>query len=160
MARIRAFSSIALALGLGLMAGCGRLQPADGVVKVDGVAVKDGMVWFHPVGGGRPASAKIMEDGSFVLCYEKPGDGLPVGDYKVVIVADVFKEGKKTKAQEMDEANMKRQGINDTSTLTGGVLIHLVPPEYNNLETTPLTQKVESASGSQHFVYDIATKKK
>src|SRR5262245_59539572 len=91
---------------------CGpKLQPAGGKVLVNGGPVTEGTVMFYPVAKGRPATARIMGDGSFTLSYEKPGDGLPPGEYKVVIVADVFQPGVKTKQQEYDEANLKRQGI-------------------------------------------------
>ena len=69
-------------------------------------------------------------------------------------------EGRKTAAQEYDEANLKRQGIQDTSTNAGGILIHVVPPEYNDVTTTPLTQTVAISSSPQHFVFDISSKKK
>lgn len=127
---------------------------------VDGAAVKEGTIMFYPVNKGRPATARILEDGSFTLSYQRPGDGLPVGEYKVVIVADIWKEGKKTRQQEYDEANLKRQGITDTSTLTGGTLIHVVPPEYNDISTTPLTQTVARSASPQQFVYDIPSKGK
>jgi hypothetical protein len=127
---------------------------------VDGTPVKEGTIMFYPLSKGRPATARILEDGSFTLSYERPGDGLPVGDYKVVIVADIWKEGKKTKEQEYDEANPKRQGIVDTTTLTGGTLIHVVPPEYNDINTTPLIQTVASSSSPQQFLYDIPSKRK
>jgi len=142
-------------------AGCGtKLQPAGGRVLVDGNPVKEGTIMFCPVNKGRPATARIMEDGSFTLSFARPGDGLPVGDYRVVIVADIWVEGKKSRAQEYDEANIKRQGIVDTSTQTGGTLIHVVPPEYNDIGTTPLTQTVATSNEPQHFVYDIPSKKK
>lgn len=142
-------------------AGCGtRLQPAGGKVLVDGVPVREGTVMFYPVGGGRPATARIVEDGSFTLSYERPGDGLPAGEYKVAVVADVWKEGRKTREQEYDEANLRRQGIVDTSALTGGTLIHVVPPEYNDISTTPLTQTVAGSGLPQQFVFDIPSKKK
>jgi hypothetical protein len=150
-----------LAATLMACVGCGsNLQPAGGKVLVDGVPVNEGTIMFYPVTKGRPATARIMEGGSFTLSYERPGDGLPVGDYKVVIVADIWKAGKKTKQQEYDEANLKRQGIVDTSTLTGGTLIHVVPPVYNDISTTPLTQTVASSSSPQQFVYDIPPKGK
>jgi hypothetical protein len=142
-------------------AGCGaRLQPAGGKVLVNGVPVREGTVMFYPVNGGRPATARIMEDGSFTLAYQRPGDGLPPGEYKVAIVADVWKEGRKTREQIYDEANMKRQGIADASTLSGGTLIHVVPPEYNDIGTTPLTQTVASSGSAQEFVFDIPYKGK
>ncbi|HTK74206.1 MAG TPA: hypothetical protein VL371_03050 [Gemmataceae bacterium] len=151
----------ALAAALTVLAGCGsRLQPAGGKILVDGNPVKEGTVMFYPVKQGRPATARILEDGSFTLSFERPGDGLPPGEYRVVIVADIWKEGQKTAAQAYDEANLKRQGIQDTSTNAGGILIHVVPPEYNDIATTPLTQKVESSREPQQFVYDIQSKKK
>jgi hypothetical protein len=150
-----------LAAALAASAGCGtKLQPAGGRVLVDGNPVTEGTIMFCPVNKGRPATARIMEDGSFTLSFARPGDGLPPGDYRVVIVADIWKEGPKTKAQEYDEANMKRQGIVDTSTQAGGTLIHVVPPIYNDINTTPLTQTVVKSSEPQHFVYDIPYKKK
>jgi hypothetical protein len=161
MTRTRGFIGCLFATLLVACVGCGvKLQPAGGKVLVDGKPVQEGTIMFCPTAKGRPATARILEDGSFTLSFEKPGDGLPLGDYRVVIVADVWKEGKKTKAQELDEANMKRQGIIDTSTLTGGTLIHVVPPEYNDITTTPLTQTVSSSSTPQHFVFDIHTKNK
>ena len=149
------------AAALAACLGCGSgLQPAGGKVLVGGTPVKGGSVMFYPASKGRPATARILEDGSFTLSYERPGDGLPVGEYKVVIVADVWKEGKKTRQQEYDEANLKRQGIVDTSTLSGGTLIHVVPAEYNDISTTPLTQTVASSGSPQHFVYNIPSKGK
>jgi hypothetical protein len=147
------------AAALAACVGCGtRLQPAGGKVLVDGKPVKGGTIMFYPVNKGRPASARILEDGSFALSYERPDDGLPVGDYKVVIVSDVWKEGKKSRKQEYDEANMKRQGIVDTSALSGGTLTHIVPPVYNDITTTPLTQTVASSGSAQQYVYDIPSK--
>jgi hypothetical protein len=154
-------SGCALAAVLLSLTGCGtKLQPAGGKILVDGVPVKEGTVMFCPVNKGRPATARIMEDGSFTLSFARPGDGLPPGDYRVVIVADIWREGRKTAAQEYDEANMKRQGIQDTSTNAAGVLIHVVPPEYNDIATTPLTQTVATSSEPQHFVYDIPSRKR
>jgi len=157
----RAAGGCFFAAGLTVLAGCGtKLQPAGGKILVDGNPVKEGTVMFCPVNKGRPATARIMEDGSFTLSFAQPGDGLPPGDYRVVIVADIWKEGRKTAAQEYDEANLKRQGIQDTSTNAGGILIHVVPPEYNDVATTPLTQTVASSREPQHFVYDIPSKRK
>jgi hypothetical protein len=127
---------------------------------VDGVPVTEGTIMFYPVNKGRPATARILQDGTFTLSYERPGDGLPVGEYKVVIVADVWKEGPKTRQQEYDEANLKKQGIVEPSVQKGGTLVHVVPPEYNDIGSTPLTQTVARGSGPQQFVFDIPSKKK
>lgn len=146
-------------LTLVAVSGCTRLQPAGGKVLVDGKPVQEGTIMFYPVNKGRPANARIQPDGSFTLSYENPGDGLPPGEYKVVIVADIWQELKKTKAQEQEEAIMKKNGVNDELP-TNGILIHVVPPEYNDVKTTPLTQKVESSSSTQNFVFEISTKGK
>ncbi len=158
----RSTNALLLVVILAAAIGCGvKLQPAGGKVLVDGNPVKEGTIMFCPTQKGRPATARIMEDGSFTLSFERPGDGLPAGDYRVVIVADIWKEGKKTKLQEYDEANMKRQGIvGEPSVLASGTLIHVVPPEYNDIATTPLTQTVASSSAPQHFVFDISSKGK
>ena len=161
MTRFRMAVPFSLALSVFALVGCEtKLQPAGGKVTVDGVPVREGSIMFYPTNKGRPATGSIVDDGSFILSSNRPGDGLPPGEYKVAIIADIFKEGKKSKEQEYDEANMKRQGITDTSSLTGGYLIHIVPPEYNDIKTTPLTQTVSISSDPQHFVIDIPSKKK
>jgi hypothetical protein len=126
-------------------AGCGQpMQKAGGKVMVDGVPVKDGAVTFYPSAGGRTASASILPDGTFSLSYEKLNDGLPPGEYKVTIVADIWKETPEAKrqAEAMRAAAAKQGAIEDSSITTGGMLIHVVPPEYNTIETTPLREEV------------------
>lgn len=130
-------------------------------VLVDGVPVKDGAVTFYPVEPGRAASASIMEDGTFVLSSDKPNDGLPVGDYKVTIVADSWVANVSEKERQAMEAMLKQQGaIDDTSLMSGGKLTHIVPPIYNDIATTPLTQTVTKTSQPQEFIFDIPSKKK
>jgi hypothetical protein len=137
--------------------GCGpKLQKAGGVVKVDGKPIDQGTVGFYPIEPGRPSMAEVQPDGTFELSYLKPGDGLPPGEYKVTIVSDVWKVNTQAKAQE--EALLNKMGVKDEMSMAAGQLIHVVPVEYNTLETTPLKQTV-SASSSK-FEFDIPTKKK
>ena len=146
-----------------LFSGCGKpMQKAGGKVMVDGVPVKDGAVTFYPTGGGRTASASISPDGTFTLSYEKLNDGLPPGDYKVTIVADIWKESAELKrqAEAMKAAAAKQGAIEDSSITAGGQLIHVVPPIYNTIETTPLTEKVEISKKPLEFKYDIPSKEK
>jgi len=157
----RAIGRVLVAASLVALAGCGsKLQKAGGKVLVDGVPVKEGTIMFYPTNKGRPATASIAGDGSFTLSFGQPDDGLPPGEYKVVIVADIWKESKvKTKAQLDDEAMMKKNGVvGETSLLARGELIHVVPPEYNTIESTPLTQTVVSSSDPPHYVFDIPSK--
>jgi len=145
-----------------LCTGCGaNLQPAGGKVSVDGVPVKEGTIMFCPAAGGRPAMGSIA-DGTFTLAFEREGDGLPPGEYKVAIVSDVWKAATgKTKAQEIEEAQMKKSGaIEQASLASSGELIHIVPPEYNDQKTTPLTQTVKKSKSPESYVFDIQTKKK
>lgn len=145
-----------------LISGCsGRsMQPAGGKVLVDGVPVKDGAVTFYPVLPGRAASASIMEDGTFVLSSDNPNDGLPEGEYKVTIVADSWNANVSEKEQKALEAMQKKQGaIEDSSMMSGGGrLTHIVPAVYNDIATTPLTQKVIKSSTPQEFIFDIPSK--
>ncbi len=144
-----------------LVSGCGNpMQKAGGKVMVDGVPVKDGAVTFYPTGGGRTASASILPDGTFTLSYEKLNDGLPPGEYKVTIVADIWKETAEAKrqAEAMKAAAAKQGAIEDSSISTAGILVHVVPPQYNTLQTTPITEKVERSSKPLEFIYDIPSK--
>lgn len=160
MSSLRSFTYGLLAAVWITSSGCGpNLVKVGGKVTVDGTPVKEGSIMFCPTTPGRPATARIMEDGTFTLSFENPGDGLPPGEYRVVIVADVWKEGKRTKQQEYDEANLKKQGIDDPSSVqAGGILTHIVPPEYNDIKTTPLTRTVDRTT--THFEFDIAYRKK
>ena len=145
-----------------LFSGCSKnIQPAGGKVLVDGVPVKDGAVTFYPVIPGRPASASVMEDGTFVLSFDRPNDGLPPGEYKVTIVADVWKETVSPKQKESLQKMLDKQGaIDDVGLLSAGQLTHIVPPEYNDVATTPLKETVKTSNKPLEFVFDIPSKKK
>jgi hypothetical protein len=151
---------------LPLVGGCGpNLQKAGGTVSVDGKPVTcTGTIMFCPVAGGRPANGVLAEDGSFTLSYEKEGDGLPPGEYKVVIVADIWKPAAtKSQAQLNEEAMAKKSGAIDDGNTTanaGGTLTHVVPPEFNDVSTTPWKETVAASGGPQQFKIDIQTKKK
>ncbi len=77
-----------------------------------------------------------------------------------MIVADIWKESKtKTRAQEIEEAQAKKSGaIEQTISATAGELIHVVPPIYNDIKTTPLVQKVGGSGAVENYVYNIETK--
>ena len=97
-ARLTKRAGILLGLMLApLLSGCGQAKqawdtayPAKGVVKYKGVPVADAEVALFPQGTSMPDTvrprAKTAEDGSFVVWTYKPGDGAPVGNYKVTVV--------------------------------------------------------------------------
>jgi hypothetical protein len=60
----------------------------------------------------------------------------------------------------MRAAAAKQGAIEDSSITTGGMLIHVVPPEYNTIETTPLREVVSLSRKPLEFVYDIPSKGK
>lgn len=86
---------VAIALGL---TGCGdsdgfKLAPVKGKVVYKGQPVTAGSLTFRPLGSGnsekaaalgKPATAEVKEDGTFVVTTEKPGDGAVVGKHQVM----------------------------------------------------------------------------
>ncbi|MEQ8209359.1 MAG: hypothetical protein RH917_05960 [Lacipirellulaceae bacterium] len=140
------------------VSGCwngGNTQLAGGTVSVDGTPVTMGKVTFYPLGGGRTGTGRIQPDGSFVLSYRKPGDGVPLGEYKVSIIADLWEE-RKPKGGKRD--TIEEAEIEDAEFRVGeGRLIHVVPTKYNSIETTPLKVVVNESGQSQQFNFDITT---
>jgi len=150
--RMNHFRNLLAVICLLLMVGCGgeKIQKAGGRVLVDGKPVTGGQIEFYPAEGGRSAVATILDDGSFVVSYRKPGDGLPVGDYKVTIVSDIF-EPKPAAKKSGEDISTDEFGL----SMVDGRLIHVVPKIYNAYETTPLRQSVTKSSGAQSFTFDI-----
>ena len=72
--------------------GCGDGRPTrvpvSGQVTIDGKPLTEGTIQFYPVAGGRQSGTSIGEDGRFVLTTFEQGDGIPVGDYSVAIMAN------------------------------------------------------------------------
>ena len=84
-------------------AGCGPGKyPVRGVVTLDdGTPLTKGLVVFERVDGGPPLTARgnVGADGHYELSTDKPGDGVPLGKYKVLVnpldLSDVPDEEKK-----------------------------------------------------------------
>jgi hypothetical protein len=88
---------------LGALAGCGgssefdgeRVEtvPAKGTVKVDGKPFGPGSIEFVPMAGEegktRPATARVADDGAFVLGTYEEEDGAIPGAYRVNIASDL-----------------------------------------------------------------------
>jgi hypothetical protein len=74
---------------LALAAGCGpNLAQVSGKVTYNGEPVKGGTLIFSPVSEsqnspGRPGSAEIQQDGTFVVTTERPRDGAVVGRHRI-----------------------------------------------------------------------------
>ena len=83
--------TLAGALAALALTGCGdRLYSVRGTVTLDdGTLVTKGMIICERFEGGPAVSGQgaIQPDGTFHLGTTKPGDGLPVGKYRVLINA-------------------------------------------------------------------------
>lgn len=140
-----------------ILLGCGesRLQPASGRVLIDGqpLNVGYGEIMFYPSGGGRPAVATIGPAGNFTLSFSEEGDGLPEGEYKVVIVGDnwIEKPGAVAAPADSPDAEFDRP--------SAGRVQHVIPTIYNDVETTPLTETVTRSAAPLEFVFDIPSKR-
>jgi hypothetical protein len=71
------------------LAGCGpRQYPVRGTIALDdGTPLTKGLVIFERIEGGPPLTARgnVKADGKFELSTSNPGDGVPLGRYKMVI---------------------------------------------------------------------------
>jgi len=133
------------------LTGCGssvHTVPAGGILKIDGEPVTGAVatVKFYPAGGGRSAMAHVKEDGTFQISYLKPGDGLPPGNYKVAVTAALTK----TKAGVTEEENFSGTGVKTK---------YLVPQEYTNTQTTPLTYEIVDTGEAQFIEIDVVLDK-
>jgi hypothetical protein len=84
----RGLVALVACLGLG-SAGCGdRFYPVRGTILLhDGTPLAKGLVIFERIEGGPPASARgnLQADGRFELSTARPGDGVPLGRYRMVL---------------------------------------------------------------------------
>jgi len=128
---------VALPLGialmlLGLAPGCGNknLGKVQGTVKLNGKPLKDAMVTFTPVKGGRPAAGRTDAEGRYELIYSRDHEGALIGENTVRIT---------TFQQVMDEDEKER------------TIPEVVPPRYN--VSSELKATVER--GSNEFNFDL-----
>jgi hypothetical protein len=109
------------ALCCGVCWGCGTagsgtmppLIPVKGKVTYKGSPVTKGTIKFQPDGYGRPATAKLQPDGTFVLGTNKEGDGVVAGHHQVSI--------KDTGSHPAKELIPKKYTQRNTSGLTADV---------------------------------------
>lgn len=116
------FALLAL-VGL-VQAGCGDnasspvpLKKVSGTVTYNGAPLPTGSITFMPVNGTNSAAGEI-KDGKYSLATFTPGDGAPVGQYKVAITAwKTLPE----MGQEGDPAIPKKYFDSEQSGLTANV---------------------------------------
>jgi hypothetical protein len=152
----RALRKAAITLGvLGVLSlsGCGdgkvRRYPVTGIVKVDGQPAEGATIIFCPVNGPpevmreRPFS-QTDSSGHYELKTLEPGDGAPVGEYKVTIR---WMSWPKNNSAELDR---DRGG--------GGQGFDRLGNRYWDLDKTPLTAKVDK--GKNEIPFDLSSKGK
>jgi hypothetical protein len=130
---------LALAVATLTPLACGRSGPemasVSGTVTYQGKPVPLGTITFVPVApDGRNATGVIGSDGSYTLQTEEPGDGAQLGEYRVTVYAH----------DEPILDYIPKKPIQPKA---------LVPPQYENPDTSGLTATVNS--GSNTFDFDL-----
>ena len=90
------FAAVVLAAAV---AGCGPRvlrYPVAGVITLDGKPVKGASVTFMPKAKGRPGIGETDADGRFVVSDAGMHDGLPPGEYDVVVMLALWSKVKTT----------------------------------------------------------------
>lgn len=127
---------------LAFVAGCGESLPdtanVTGTITWSSQPVSMGRIMFYPE-QGRPAMGSIQPDGSYTLTTFASDDGAILGKHQVTI-----------KAVEVETHTILLR--DDTPVVEAKEEPRwLVPPEYADLATTPLTCEVKPGSNTINF---------
>lgn len=136
------------------LTGCGgddgldQRFPVSGTVKYNGEPLKMGTVNFYPEDPktGRGASGAILEDGSYTLSTQSPGDGAFGGKYKVAISAVEILEKEKTQTTSLG-------GVPDQAVAAHVKRKNLIPIKYSGTDASGLTATV--VPGSNTFDFEL-----
>lgn len=129
---------------LGLMSGCSNrpsgpsLEPVSGTVKYQGTPVDGARITFYPQGDtlGNGGSAKTDANGKYTVLYARGGEGLPAGDYRVVISKAVMPDG----SEPPEDVEPMDSPAKET-----------LPPKYSSETQSELTAAIDGASGAVDF---------
>jgi hypothetical protein len=156
--RLRRPALAAAAASLGLLAfGCGDGSgleprfPVSGKLTYKGEPVKNAVINFVPVGGGRGATGKVEEGGTYTLTTHDPDDGALPGKYKVTV-----------DDRQPDEAKMKEKtaALAKKTKMLPGVIPQeiqaaafksakgVVPGKYQIAETSDIEVEVKPEKNS------------
>ena len=115
-----------MTVGLTTFSGCGggrpTLVPVAGKVFIDNKPLTSGTVVFVPE-GGRQSTGSINNDGTFSLSCFKLNDGALIGKHKISVTSNESLNG-------------------DTA------LRWFIPPKYNEVSTSGLTQEIKGPTDS------------
>lgn len=137
-------------VALASLPGCGPRYPATvsvcGRVTWQGEPVPEGRIAFWPA-DGRPALGEIEPDGSYTLTSFHRGDGAVVGLYQVTIKATRIHFDGSTAG--IDTPGL--EGPADGRPPGTPRIEWLVPPQYEDRATTPLTAEVRRGTNVIDF---------
>ena len=110
-----------------------------GKVTYQGKVVPEGTVSFYPSSGGRPCVGQIRSDGTYELSSRVPGDGVPIGEYRVAIEARKLIGGSARPKSLREELSKEFAARSKTKAR----IEWLVPQKYSSVELSELTAIVE-----------------
>jgi hypothetical protein len=152
-----ALAAAGVSLGLLLAPGCGDgsgLEPryaVSGKLTYKGEPVKNAVINFVPVGGGRGATGKVDEGGAYTLTTHDPDDGALPGKYKVTVddrQPDEAKMKEKTAAL-AKKTNMKPGIIpQEIQAAAFKTAKGVVPGKYQLAETSDVEVEVKPQANS------------
>lgn len=132
------------------MAGCG--GPSDqiavtGTVTLNGKALPDAIVTFHPEGatGGLGGSGKTGADGKYTLVSAQGGKGVLPGGYKVVVNRLLRPDGSPPDPNSPPIESDARETL---------------PATYSNRDSSTLTATVSKAASVHDFALQGLPKRK
>ncbi len=125
-------------LGTVLLVGCGTSGPqlgtVDGTVTLNGEPLKEAVVSFRPVAGGRTAEGITNDKGEFVIEFAAGSQGALLGDHEVRVTT--FRE----------------RVIADNGRVEDPGVLEKVPSKYN--DESELIRTVEP--GANHFELELS----
>jgi hypothetical protein len=133
--------TVACLVALALLVGCGKRTktvPVSGIVKIDGVPLKDARVTFHPIDGGKMAFGNTDAEGRFTLTTSNSNDGAVPGQYRVTVsVVGSFEAASDKIAKDFTMGEMQRE-----RERLAKMKINQVHPNYLTVDKTPLRQEI------------------
>ena len=140
---------LTLALLAALTAGCGYRRPAltksRALVTLDGEPVAGAAVMLMPTTGGRPVSGVTDDSGWALFSTFGSRDGIPAGEYKVVVSKLVLKE-----------YAAKRAAADSMALFSDSDYDNLLPTRYASHTSTDLAVTVDR--GTREITLALASK--
>ena len=128
---------LTLAVGLGLLSGCGPDRPplgsVSGTVTIDGQPLEKGSITFE-VPGSRTASGEIVNGQIVGVSTYQTGDGAPVGNASVAITS-MLETSAVRETPETPNAPGGPSGMSEYKSL--------IPAKYGNPKSSGLTATID-----------------